>query len=57
MKDDRDKVDEEKANDCPIDINYVTNADFKDTNNKANAHHKSNIYNFRDIDLSSIRLW
>ena len=53
MKDDRDEVDEEEANNCTIDVDNGADADLEDTNQETNANHESNIDDLGDVDLSS----
>ena len=56
MKDDRDEVDEEEANNCTIDVDNGADADLEDTNQETNANHESNVDDLGDVDLSSFWL-
>ena len=56
MKDDRDEVDEEEANNCTIDVDNGADADFEDANQETNANHESNVDDLGDVDLSSFWL-
>lgn len=56
MNDDGDEVDEEEANNCPIDVDNGADADLEDADQETNANHKGNVYDLGNVDLSSLRL-
>lgn len=55
MKDSWKKINEQKANNSPIDVDYIANIDFQDAYCEAEANYQKKINNFANVYLTSFR--
>jgi len=56
VNDYRDEVDEEEADDSPIDIDDIANTDFEDANQEADTDHQCDINYLGNINFPFFRL-
>lgn len=54
MENDRNKIDEEEADNCPIDVNYILDADLKNSYCETNANHQKHIDYLWHVHFASL---